>query len=223
MRLRFRDNICDAFAKRGQAAGASQIEHARMKDRFSSTTMLIVLLALSTTGISPGQGAAEVKGTTGQAGQPSASAPSDPRIPAAIAAARERARLLHDVYSATLDIMHRHYFRPEGAVLPARAMEDLFEDMAQLSEDKARWISVNTKAMSIQHAPATPFEKKAAAELSAGKEEYELVENGVYQRAGVIPLRAGCVSCHTKHFSGPFKSPRLAGLVISIPLNVPTK
>ena len=160
-----------------------------------------------------------VKPAAGRKTKPTTSAPASSDGSVAVAAARARAKLLHDVYSSTLEVMHHHYFRAEGAVLPARAMEDVFADMAQLTKDKARWIAVNTEAMSIQHEPKTAFEKKAATELSAGKKEYELVENGVYQRAGVIPLRSSCVSCHAKHFSAPPKSPRFAGLVISISLN----
>ena len=40
---------------------------------------------------------------------------------ARLEAARERARLLHDVYATTLEVMHRYYFQKEKAVLPARA------------------------------------------------------------------------------------------------------
>lgn len=137
---------------------------------------------------------------------------------AAVSRARERARLLHDVYATTLEVMHRHYFRAEKAVLPARAMEDVFEDMARLAPERARWIAVNTKAMSIQHEPKTEFERKAAAVLATGKEEFEAVEDGVYRRVGAIPLGSSCVGCHTRHFSAPTKTPRFAGLVISVPL-----
>jgi hypothetical protein len=142
---------------------------------------------------------------------------------AVVASARERAKLLHDVYTTTLEVMHRHYFRREGAVLPARAMDDVFEEMAGRSGGHANWIAVNTKAMSLDHEPTTTFEKKAAAELAAGKEEYELVTQRVYRRATVIPLHSSCVGCHTKMFSDPPKSPRFAGLVISIPLTVEKK
>jgi hypothetical protein len=140
-----------------------------------------------------------------------------------VASARERAKLLHDVYTTTLEVMHRHYFRREGAVLPARAMDDVFEEMTGRSGGHANWIAVNTKAMNIDHEPTTTFEKKAAAELAAGKEEYELVTQRVYRRATVIPLHSSCVGCHTKMFSDPPKSPRFAGLVISIPLTVEKK
>ncbi len=146
------------------------------------------------------------------------SPPPAANLEAEVAAARERAKLLHDVYSTTLDVMHHRYFRRDGPVLPARAMEDVFEEMAGLSGISANWISVNTKAMSINHEPRTSFEKKAATELSAGQKEYEFVGKGVYRRAAAIPLRSSCVSCHTNMFTEAPKSPRLAGLVISIPL-----
>lgn len=147
-----------------------------------------------------------------------ASALSGAEFEAAVVSARERAKLLHEVYTTTLEVMHRHYFRREGAVLPARAMDDVFEEMAGLSGGHANWIAVNTKAMNMDHEPTTTFEKKAAAELATGKEEYELVSKRVYRRATVIPLHSSCVGCHTKMFSDPPKSPRFAGLVISISL-----
>lgn len=134
-------------------------------------------------------------------------------------AARERAKLLHEVYTATLDAMHHHYFRRDGSVLPARAMEDVFQKMASKSSTMANWIAVNTKAMSVQHEPTTAFEKLAAAEISAGKESVERATKRVYQRATAIPLTANCVGCHTRMFAEEPKTPRFAGLVISIPLS----
>lgn len=179
-------------------------------------------LACVTSGLF-GQDTSEVKKPALKKDNPSASAPSASQLEAAVAIARERAKLLHDVYSTTLDVMHHRYFRQDGPVLPARAMEDVFEDMEGLSGDKANWISVNTKAMSVNHKPATAFEKKAAAELADGRKEYEFVGDGVYQRAAVIPLRSSCVSCHTQQSGSPPDSPRFAGLVISIPLKVEKK
>lgn len=57
-----------------------------------------------------------------------------------IATARERAAALHLAYSATLETIHRYYFRKDQAVLPARAMEDIFSSVARQSQAKARWI-----------------------------------------------------------------------------------
>jgi len=139
------------------------------------------------------------------------------RVP--VAAARERAKLMHDIYDATLETMHRHFFRREQSVLPARAMEDIFADMARQLSIQTRWIAVNTKAMSINHEPETDFEKQAAKEIAAGKESFELVADGYYQRAGRISLGGGCLSCHSNQFSSPSASAKYAGLVIRIPVN----
>lgn len=152
-----------------------------------------------------------------QTEKPEAAALDSSRVPLAVA--RDRARLLHASYAATLDVMHRHYFRSDHAVLPARAMEDVFARMAQESKVKARWIAVNTTAMSVQHEPKSEFEKQAAAVLAEGKPEFEQVENGYYRRAGAIPLGTGCVHCHTKLFGGTPNAPRFAGLVISVPVS----
>jgi hypothetical protein len=132
--------------------------------------------------------------------------------------AKDRAKLLQQVYSSTLDVMHDRYFRREGAVLPARAIEDIFDEIDFQSNIKSRWIAVNTPAMSITHEPKTAFEKEAAKQLAAGKEEYVKIENGYYNRATPIPLGTGCVACHTKFFTEPPKTPRFSGLIISIPV-----
>jgi hypothetical protein len=132
--------------------------------------------------------------------------------------ARERAQLMHNIYAATLDVMHERFFRRERSVLPARAMEDIFSELQHQSGIKANWISVNTRAMSIDHEPRTEFEKKAAQAIGNGKGAFEVVEDGYYRRAGAIPLGAGCVGCHTNLFAQGNKTPRFAGLVISIPV-----
>ncbi|MEQ8853853.1 MULTISPECIES: DUF3365 domain-containing protein [Gimesia] len=132
--------------------------------------------------------------------------------------ARLRARLTHNIYSATLDSMHRSYFINERAAVPARVMQRMFDDVEEVEKIKARWIAVNARAMSIDHEPKTDFEKKAAQELASGKEMYEKVENGVYQRAGAISLmHHGCLSCHVG-FGKKNTKDRFAGLIISIPI-----
>lgn len=135
-----------------------------------------------------------------------------------LAEAREQARLMHRIHAATLEVMHRHYFRENRPVLPARALEDVFAEIDEGTGIRTRWISVNTPAMSIQHQPKSDFEKRAAAAISSGKEEYGGVENGYYLRAGAIPLGSGCVGCHTRFAQQQSKTPRFAALVIAIPL-----
>ena len=149
-------------------------------------------------------------------GKPAEKADDEPRV--SVAVARDRAKLMHDIYSATLDAMHHRYFRREGAVLPARAMEDVFKEIDRKTKIKARWIAVNTPAMSLNHEPEGAFEKTAATELAAGKAEFERTEKGYYLRASPIPLGAGCVGCHTRFGATDEKKPRFAGLVIAIPV-----
>lgn len=135
-----------------------------------------------------------------------------------IAIARDRAKTMHNVYAATLDVMHHRYFHRERAVVPARAMEDIFAEIKRQSNVEAQWISVNLKAMSIDHEPKSNFEKRAAREIAAGKPEIEVVEAGYYRRAGAIPMTGGCISCHEGFFREPTKTPKFAGLVISVPV-----
>jgi hypothetical protein len=146
--------------------------------------------------------------------------PEDSKDRMAIEKARDRAAQMHQLMETTLHVMHDHYFHGDRArtTVPARALQDVFSQLGRESHVDARWISVNTKAMSIDHEPADDFEKQAAIELAAGKESFERIENGSYRRAGAVLLGGGCVSCHTTSFAPPPKSPRFAGLVISIPV-----
>lgn len=135
-----------------------------------------------------------------------------------VATARDRAKLMQNVYLATLESMHRHYFHANRSVLPARAMEDVFDDVAASDAIKSRWIAVNTTAMSVEHEPSTKFEKDAAAAIAKGKEEFEAIADGVYFRASAVRLGDGCVSCHTGFAINRPNTPRFAGLVISMPV-----
>ncbi len=139
-----------------------------------------------------------------------------------VEAARKDAKLMHDIYLATLEIVHDHYFHGERAVVPARALEDVFEVIKQKTNAEANWISVNMKAMSIGHRPKTDFEKMAAKEIAKGKGEVEIVADGYYRRAGAVPLNSNCVGCHGGIFKTQSKKPKFAGLVISIPIQQKT-
>lgn len=161
--------------------------------------------------------AAPPTGPESEAGHGSAGKAESAR-PITVAEARERAKLMHAIHSATLEALHHHYFRREGAVLPARAMDDVFAEVNKATKIKTRWIAVNTPAMSVDHKPQTAFEEDAAAALGSGHDAFERVVKGVYHRAGVIPLGSGCVSCHTRFGAPPTKKQRVAGLVISIPV-----
>ncbi|HVW38170.1 MAG TPA: DUF3365 domain-containing protein [Pirellulales bacterium] len=162
----------------------------------------------------PKQPAAEQPATEQPGEAAEAAQAAEQAKPLSVEAARERAKLMHEMYHATLHVMHDHYFHDSRAVVPARALEDVFEELAFSRKVEAKWISVNTRAMSLRHEPASEFEKKAAEEIGAGRKEYERVEDGYYERAAAIPLTAGCINCHVGFFKQPPKSPRFAGLVI---------
>lgn len=132
---------------------------------------------------------------------------SDDASPVSVAEARERAKLMHKIHSATLEALHHHYFRREQAVLPARAMEDVFAELDKQEKIKTRWIAVNTPAMSIDHEPQTEFEKEAATQLANGKPAFDRVVKGTYYRAGAVSLGAGCLGCHTKLSAPTAKTP----------------
>lgn len=139
-----------------------------------------------------------------------------PRV--SVETARERAKLTHNIYSATLDVVHHHYFRGERASVPARAMEDVFKVIAKEEHISAKWIAVNAKAMSIDHKPEGDFEKQAVKAIVSGQNEYERVEDGVYRRAvGISLMNRGCLGCHLG-FGATGQTKRFAGLVISIPV-----
>lgn len=160
---------------------------------------------------------AEPEAASAEAAKTKKAAADDlPRVP--IETARDRAKVMQDIYAATLETMHHHYFHDDRARVPANAMEDIFDEISRQSKIEARWISVNTKAMSIDHEPKTDFEKAAARAITGGASEHETIEDGFYRRAVAIPLRSGCVSCHVGFFKPNAKIKHFAGLVVSIPV-----
>lgn len=136
-----------------------------------------------------------------------------------VAEARSQAKLLHTTYESALIAVHRAYFQ-EGKrmVVPSRVLEDVFYWVDHETKGETRWISVNTEAMNIDNEPDTEIEKAAAKALASGKEEFEVVEDGVYHRAGAITLVAACLRCHESSLSLQRKRKRVAGLVISLPV-----
>lgn len=144
---------------------------------------------------------------------------SDQGVPrVSVTVARDRAKLMHGIYLATLHAMHDRYFHADRAIVPARAMEDVFSEVERQTGSKANWISVNLRAMSINHEPRTDFEKQAAKEIAAGEADFEVIEDGFYRRAGAIPMSGGCVSCHGGFANKPSRAEKFTGLVVSIPV-----
>ncbi len=128
--------------------------------------------------------------------------------------AKQRARMLHDIYESTLLSMHRHYFEPgKQQPIPSRAMEDVFYTGKRRWGVTARWLAVSAQAMNIDHKPRTPFEKAAVRQLISGKKTHEEVRDGIYRMAAPIVLFANCIRCHTTRNKRP-----IAGIVLSLPV-----
>ncbi|MBC8355473.1 MAG: hypothetical protein H8E66_26140 [Planctomycetes bacterium] len=151
--------------------------------------------------------------------KPAQDEPEKPAPELTVSEARRQAKLLHNTYEATLHTVHREYFREGGRTpIPSRVLEDVFYWVDQETHGETRWIAVNTEAMSIDHNPESDFEKQAAKVLATGKEDFELIEDGMYYRAGAVTLFASCLRCHETVLSQQRSKRRVAGLVISIPV-----
>jgi hypothetical protein len=144
---------------------------------------------------------------------------ADERARVTIEVARDRAQIMQEIYASTLNVMHERYFHGDRAVVPARAMKDIFSDIKRQSRTQAKWISVNMNAMNIDHEPASDFEKHAAKEIAAGKTNVEMIEDGYYRLASAIRLTDGCIKCHETSFNRPNATAKYAGLVISMPVH----
>lgn len=131
--------------------------------------------------------------------------------------ARARARLLQETIHATLQIVHREYFREdEHLTIPSRTMKRVFRELQRRCNVDLHWVVVNAQAMDVDHKPRNDFEKKAAAAIASGKNEYEQVTDGVYRHVGAITLASECLKCHLPNRTST--EDRAAGLVIAMPI-----
>ena len=115
----------------------------------------------------------------------------------AIAEARRRARLLHEMIHGALQVMHRDFFREdEGLNIPSRSLDDVFVELKRGHGVEVRWLAVNAEAMSIDHRPVDTFERDAVRALAAGSQEFERIEGKRYRYVGAIRLASQCLKCH---------------------------
>ena len=131
--------------------------------------------------------------------------------------AQQQAKILHDTFHITLQVVHRQYFRQDDKVqIPSRTLDTVFERLSEKHNIKFNWISVNAQAMNIDHEPETKFQKAAAKAIASGKESYEQIEDNVYRSAGRIQLLNQCLKCHLPDRTST--KTRFAALIISMKL-----
>lgn len=175
-----------------------------------SVATALTLAAIGAGATPPGNSRSDVSN-----GKPPAEARAAP-LPS-VEEARGRARLLYETIQSMLQVVHHEYYREDEKLpIPARTFQKVFRELADKQKVELRWLAVTGQAMNQDHAPRNDFEKQAASAIASGAEEYELVENAVYRRAGVITLTAECLKCHVPNRT-KLKN-RAAGLVISMPV-----
>ena len=129
--------------------------------------------------------------------------------------ARARAKLLHETFRTTLDVVHHQFYREdEGLPIPAFTLKSVFEELERSQKVELRWLAVNAEPMNVDHVAKSDFEKKAVQAIAAGQESYELAEGGVYRSVGAITLTSDCLKCHVPNRTSTRN--RLAGLSISL-------
>lgn len=135
--------------------------------------------------------------------------------------ARTRARVLHETIHGALQVVHRDFFDEDDVhTLPSQSLEDVFLELERSFGVAVRWISVNAKALNVDHEPRDAFEKQAAKALSSDRQEYESFvpgkadKLGVYRHAGRIRLASQCQKCHVPNRTS--NEDRFAGLTISM-------
>ena len=83
--------------------------------------------------------------------------------------ARGRARLLHEAIHATLQIVHREYYREDQALkIPAASMQQVFRELAKRQQVDLRWLAVSAQAMNPDHKPRDEFEREAVKATVSG-------------------------------------------------------
>ncbi|QJE98284.1 c-type heme family protein [Luteolibacter luteus] len=144
-------------------------------------------------------------------------APAKPERTPEVKEARVRAQLLHETIHGSLQVMHRDFFREGDRLrIPSSSMEDVFRELKRSWNVEVAWMSVNAKAMNVDHRPEGAFEESAVKELNAGKEMAETVEGDTYRYAGAISLGNECLKCHLPDRQN--LDERKAAVLISMPL-----
>lgn len=140
--------------------------------------------------------------------------------PTTVVEARARARLLHESIHGTLQIVHRDFFREDDShTIPSASLEDMFEEMSDSYQVELKWLIVETDIVNVDHEASDDFEKAAVVALKDGKSRFEAVEDERYRFAGPIRLASQCLKCHVQQRTST--ADRIAGLLISMPINLP--
>jgi len=137
--------------------------------------------------------------------------------PPAAAEAGMRARLLHETIHGALQVIHRDFFDEEKRhEIPSSSLEDVFVELKKEWNVEVAWMSVNAKAMNIDHEPKDDFQRAAAKAIAGGEERHEEVAGDRLRYAGSIHLGNQCLKCHVPDRTS--LEERRAAILITMPV-----
>jgi hypothetical protein len=122
---------------------------------------------------------------------------------AALDRTREQVKMLDDLYKTAVVSITNSYVEGQSSVPAAMVAKDVFEAMKKKGYHTARLIDATGKPKNKANVAKTDFEKKAVAEMKAGKVYYEEVAEvdgkPVLRAATIVPVvLKQCAVCHGK-------------------------
>jgi len=122
----------------------------------------------------------------------------------AIERARREVRMLDDIYKTAIVLVTEHYVKTDTDLAAGSAFKALFDAVAKKGWHKARLVDATGQPYNDLNLPMEGFEKKAVAELLAGKPSYDeiVTEDGkrYLLAATAIPVvMEKCIMCHENY------------------------
>ena len=121
--------------------------------------------------------------------------------PAALKRARDNVKMLDDLYKNAVVSITKKYVEQQSDTPAAVVAKDIFNAMHKKGWHNARLVAATAKPRNKANLPKTDFEKRATAEIKAGKGYVEEIatSNGTYvlRAATVVPaVMKQCAICH---------------------------
>lgn len=123
---------------------------------------------------------------------------------AAVERARREVRMLDDIYKTAIVLVTEHYVKTDSDLAAGSAFKALFEAVGKKGWHEARLVDATGQPYSDLNLPKEGFEKKAIAQLLAGKPSYDevITEDGkrYLLAATAIPVvMEKCIMCHENY------------------------
>ncbi len=122
----------------------------------------------------------------------------------AVERARREVRMLDDIYKTSIVLITEHYVKEDTDLAAGSAFKALFDAVGKKGWHTVRLVDATGQPYNDLNLPTEGFEKKAIAELLAGKPSYDQVvtENGkrYLLAATAIPVvMEKCIMCHENY------------------------